>query len=1068
MLFQRVTIAGIMIVAFAHSAAAQPATDARAARVDSLFARLRNPGSPGLAVAVVRDGKILLLRAYGMAILESQTPLTPRTVFETASLSKQITGFAIATLAAEGRIKLGDDIRKYIPELADFGKPITIDNLVHHTSGLRDWYHTLSVGGWRSDDPISFMQILTMAFNQRTLNFTPGAEYEYSNTGYNVLAELVQRVTGQSLAAWTEEHLFRPLGMNDTHIRMDRNEVIPNRAFGYGQGSNNTFRAIDDNLVAPGSSSVFSTVEDFARWLANLGTAQVGGPSAIAMMMTPTRLNHGTVNRYGFGITVSDKGGYKGLPFVTSSGYWAGFDTFDAWFPRQKFGVVVFANSDALPIDAQSAVIAISDIYLAADFPPAGSEPASSDDHAATPPRLEPDKYVGRYRFANGQYLRIQRQGEGLVVQLAGHGFSRLSMTSETEFAVDGEDDTEPLVFERSSAREITGLAYRGRHATKLGDSQLAPRPLADYVGDYDSDELGTSYHVAVEKGALQLQHRHRGIIALSWLWLDEFGSDDPFFTSVRFERDSAGRVAGFVVNASPRARDLRFRRRYTSDVSRRSDLSMRLPAPHLPVGPAYLATRSMAASTQLPGGDAARQIDTFLTRASSLDQLTGVALVADKGRIVYEKAFGLANREWSVPNTVESRFEIASMTKPMTAIAVMQLVQESKVRLDGHVSDYLPFYPKETGDRITVDQLLNHTSGLQQDIAFADDAGGAALAALVNSDALSNDSLVKLIAQRPLRFQPGSDFGYSSDAYAVLGAIVEHVTGVPYWQALKDRVLARAGMSETGVAFANAVVPKRAYGYAQTFGGYELAPHIGVSPAGGLYSTIRDLFRFDRALYDEALVGQSSKARLFAVRSVATAYGWKTSEEVRPNGVRRLILRTTGGLPGFQALMVRVPSEDRAIIFLSNSRELVWRFDDFAVAINHILDGESYSAPRSSVAEVLAELLRGTERGQALRDRFAQMRADTANYSLDEAEMNRLGYYVLNNLKAPRDAVQIFEMNVAAFPRSANPYDSLGEAYLATGDTAQAIANYRKSLSLNPQNSNATAALKRLRAIRA
>jgi tetratricopeptide (TPR) repeat protein len=215
--------------------------------------------------------------------------------------------------------------------------------------------------------------------------------------------------------------------------------------------------------------------------------------------------------------------------------------------------------------------------------------------------------------------------------------------------------------------------------------------------------------------------------------------------------------------------------------------------------------------------------------------------------------------------------------------------------------------------------------------------------------------------------------------------------------------------------------------------------------------------------LYGDALVNQSSKERLFATRSVATAYGWKTSEEVRPDGTHRKILRTTGGLPGFQALMVRIPSEDRVIIFLSNTRDLVWRFDDFAVAINHILDGEAYSPPRRSVAEALAEQIRGKSRGQQLRDQFLRMRGDTANYSLDEAEMNRLGYYVLNTLKAPRDAVQVFEMNVTAFPQSANVYDSLGEAYLAVGDTAQAIANYRKSLTLDPRNSNAAAVLKRL-----
>jgi len=460
---------------------------------------------------------------------------------------------------------------------------------------------------------------------------------------------------------------------------------------------------------------------------------------------------------------------------------------------------------------------------------------------------------------------------------------------------------------------------------------------------------------------------------------------------------------------------------------------------------------------------DPGAQIDQFFRRASSFNQFNGVALVAQKGRIVYEKAFGLANMEWRIPNSLDTRFEIASMTKPMTAIAVMQLVEEGKVRLDGHIADYVPFYPHETGDRITVDQLLNHTSGLQQDIAFADDAGGTALAALVNSDALSNDSLVKLIAGRPLRFEPGTDYGYSSDAYAVLGAIIEHVTGVPYWQALKERVLDRAGMSETGIARITALIPKRAYGYAQTFAGYESAPHIGVSPAGGLYSTVRDLYRFDRALYGEALVKRSSQERLFATRSVATAYGWKTSEEARPDGTRRKILRTTGGLPGFQALMVRIPAEDRVIILLSNTRDLVWRFDDFAAAVNHILDGAAYTLPRRSVAEALAESVRDGSHGDVLRRQFQQMRADTANYSLDEAGLNRLGYYALYTLNAPRDAVEIFEMNVAAFPRSANVYDSLGEAYLAAGDTAQAIANYRKSLALDPHNTNAVSVLKRL-----
>jgi CubicO group peptidase (beta-lactamase class C family) len=469
------------------------------------------------------------------------------------------------------------------------------------------------------------------------------------------------------------------------------------------------------------------------------------------------------------------------------------------------------------------------------------------------------------------------------------------------------------------------------------------------------------------------------------------------------------------------------------------------------------------ATSRRVATADAARQIRAFFERAAAYGQLNGAVLVAQRGQVLYEGAFGEANMEWHVPNTTDTRLEIASMTMAMTAIAVMQLVEEGKVRLDAAVSEYLPFYPRDPGDRITVEQLLTHTSGLQQDIGFADDPAQVPVAALVNADVLSNDSLVALIARRPLRFAPGTSYGYSSDGYAVLGAVIEHVTRMPYWEAIRRRVLDRAGMHETDVSVLRPLVRKRASGYAQTFGGYENALHIGVTPAGGLYSTLHDLYRFDRSLYGDSLVHVSSKERLFAVRPTATAYGWKTADERRPNGSTRRVLRTTGGLPGFAALMVRVPSDDRVIIILANTRDLEWRFDDFAVAINRILDGEPYAMPRRSAAEVLAAAVRRGERAPALRTRFAAIRRDTASFSVSEESMNRLGYHLLYDRRLPSEAIAVFSANVETFPRSANVYDSLGEAYLAHGDTAQAVTHYRRSLELNSGNTNAAAVLKRL-----
>ncbi len=459
-----------------------------------------------------------------------------------------------------------------------------------------------------------------------------------------------------------------------------------------------------------------------------------------------------------------------------------------------------------------------------------------------------------------------------------------------------------------------------------------------------------------------------------------------------------------------------------------------------------------------------AARIDAFMKRASEYGQFNGAILVIDRGQRVYERAFGEANKEWQEPNTIDTRFEIASITKPMTAMVIMQLVQEGKVRLDGRVSDYLPVYPVETGQRITVNQLLNHTSGLQQDIGFSDDGGIPPIVAAINADLLSNDSLVKLIARRPLRFEPGSSYGYSSDAYAVLGAIIEHVTRRPYWDALRERVLQRAGMSNTDVSLLTTIVHRRASGYAQTWDGYVNAPHIGVTPAGGLYSTLRDLERFDRALYGDTLVNEESKRLLFATRSVITAYGWKTSEDTLPQGSRRKAHRTTGGLPGFGAVMVRVPSAQRTVIMLTNARNRVWRLEGFAADIGRILDSLPYSLPKRSAAEVLASEARAKKLSvDELNRRFEQLRADTADYAVNEGELNRLGYHALQSWRDPSLAIDVFQLNVRAFPKSGNVYDSLGEAYLVRGDTARAVANYRRSLELDPNNSNAANILQRI-----
>ena len=324
------------------------------ARVDALFAKYNASPSPGLAVAVVRDGKVILRRGYGLANIERKIPITPSTVFDAASLAKQFTGYAIATLVTQGKLALTDDVRKYIPELHDFGHPITIDQLVQHTSGLRDWPGLLRMAGSKWEEPITQQQILELAYRQRTLNFAPGAEHLYSNTGYSLLAEVVHRVTGLPFSQWAFQNIFQPLGMKSTYFRDSLSNPISTLSY-------RDCRPTSDQLAAPGSSSLFTTVDDFALWLASFDRAN----DALKLMRTNGKLNDGSVVPYAFGIT---NGSWRGMEMFTSSGGWASFNTYDVYLPKQKLGIVVFANADENEINAQNAVIDIAKIYLEEPF----------------------------------------------------------------------------------------------------------------------------------------------------------------------------------------------------------------------------------------------------------------------------------------------------------------------------------------------------------------------------------------------------------------------------------------------------------------------------------------------------------------------------------------------------------------------------------------------------------------------------------------------------------------------------------------------------------------------------
>lgn len=303
-----------------------------------------NSKAPGAAVAVMKDGKIVFSKGYGYADLESDRPITPSTIFHVASVSKQFTAFAIAMLADQGKLSLDDDIRKYLPELHDFGHTITINHLAHHTSGLRDQWNLLMMAGWRLDDVITQKQIMRMIVRQRELNFKPGEEFLYCNTGFTLMAEIVQRVTGQTLAQWTAANIFGPLEMKNTFFYDDHEKMVANRAYSYyrnGDANTTEYKKSVLSYATAGATSLFTTPEDLCAWAQNFETKKVGNAKVMAMMQQPFILNKGDTTDYAMGIAI---GKYRGLRTINHSGGDAGFRSFLVRFPDENVNIAVASN----------------------------------------------------------------------------------------------------------------------------------------------------------------------------------------------------------------------------------------------------------------------------------------------------------------------------------------------------------------------------------------------------------------------------------------------------------------------------------------------------------------------------------------------------------------------------------------------------------------------------------------------------------------------------------------------------------------------------------------------------
>ena len=466
-----------------------------------------------------------------------------------------------------------------------------------------------------------------------------------------------------------------------------------------------------------------------------------------------------------------------------------------------------------------------------------------------------------------------------------------------------------------------------------------------------------------------------------------------------------------------------------------------------------------LAVQSSVLAQDKAAKIDEVMTAANKYRLFNGSVLVAENGKVIYKKGLGLAQMEWKIPNTTDTKFRLGSITKQFTSALVLQLVDQGKVKLDAKISEYLPSYRKDIGDKVTVHQLLNHTSGIPSYTGlpgFFND---------VSRNPYTVDEFVKKYASNNLEFEPGSKFSYNNSGYFLLGAIIEKVTGQTYEQALKERILDPLGMKNTGYDHHATIIEKRASGYQKVANGYVNAPYLDMSipyAAGSMYSTVEDLYLWDQALYTDKVVSAASKELMYKPTLGDYAYGWVITKAKLGTGSETVPkIAHGGGINGFNTVIVRFPEQKHLIVMLDNTSQ-GGNLDRLERALTNILFNQPYEAPRMPIADVLHKTIadKGIEAGLA---QFRDLKASQGDvYDFSEPEINTLGYQLLRERKL-KEAIEVFKLNVELYPKGFNTYDSLGEAYMVSGNNELAVLNYKKSLELNAQNTNATEMLKRL-----
>ena len=503
--------------------------------------------TPGTSVIITKNNQTFYTAANGLSSIELNIKNTIDTKYDLASIAKVFTGYAIATLEVEGKLSTQDHIQKYLPNFPVYDHPITVGHLVHHTSGIKNWTSLIHQMGWSNEDRITTVQLLRLIYAQKSLNFISGERYQYSNSGYVLLTKIIENITGQSFASWTQEHIFQPLEMTHTFFNEDTHKVIVGMASAYMLKGNECIREAY-NTSALGSSSLISNATDMAKWMNFLLFPPEDKQAIINKMFSTKKLNNGIENNYAYGIEISS---HNDVKTIGHSGSWASFTSEMTIIPEQKIGVF-FANN--YRVHTGSIMSLYLDVVL--PFKPENSEENKQEDNEtnaseSTSEAIDTsvahlDQFIGKFKLGEAWYLDITRKGNQLFTRATSENTFEMIPVNKTTFRVRAYGNR-TITFKFDKDGVVNALEYNDINAPRVAETFYFNKDeFKKYEGVYYCTELDAVYELKTEDNALTYKNIKSGKYSLFSVSDTFFFSEEGLLSKIEFNMDKKKNVIGF------------------------------------------------------------------------------------------------------------------------------------------------------------------------------------------------------------------------------------------------------------------------------------------------------------------------------------------------------------------------------------------------------------------------------------------------------------------------------------------------------------------------------------------